>query len=86
MWKHIKLWDTLKLNGVFYHNGVPAFVTPWMPAGNITEYLGKNPNANRLRLASSNVLLVSGISSLYILSPFSFEKQPKGSRTSIYWT
>ena len=45
-------WRYLKLNGVFYYNGVPAIVTPWMPAGNITEYLEKHADVDRFRLAS----------------------------------
>ena len=76
IWKQIRLLYILKLEGVFYHNGVPAIVTPWMPAGNIIEYLGKTPDANRLKLASSSVLPVSGIGSLRVLSPSSFSMQP----------
>ena len=40
----------LKFNGAFYHNGVPAIVTPWVPHGNITNYLEKHSDADRLRL------------------------------------
>ena len=50
----------LKFNGVFDRNGMLAVVTPWMPRGNITEYLKKNPNADRLRLVSLNVLPAPG--------------------------
>ncbi|KAF9647776.1 kinase-like protein [Thelephora ganbajun] len=50
VWKHLSCPYILKLNGVFYHNGVPAIVTPWMSHGNVTEYLKNNPEANRLRL------------------------------------
>ncbi|KAF9645571.1 kinase-like protein [Thelephora ganbajun] len=50
LWKHVSCPYVLKLNGVFYHNGVPAIVTPWMPHGNITEYLENNPKTNRIRL------------------------------------
>ena len=68
----------LKFKGVFYHNGVPAIVTPWMPTGNITEYLGENPNANRLKLASSSVLPVFGIGSLCVLSCLAFGRSRRG--------
>ena len=55
MWKHVSCPYVLKFNGVFYHNDVPAIVTPWMAHGNITEYLEKHPDANRLCLVSPNV-------------------------------
>ena len=45
----------LRFDGVFYRNDVPAIVMPWIPNGNITEYLHKNPDADRLRLVSSNI-------------------------------
>ena len=54
------------------HNGVPAIVTPWMPGGNITEYLEKHADTNRLKLASSSVLPASAVGSLCVLSPCSF--------------
>ncbi|KAF9645573.1 kinase-like protein [Thelephora ganbajun] len=50
VWKHVSCPYVLKFNGVFYHNGVPAIVTPWMLHGNVTEYLESNPEANRIRL------------------------------------
>jgi hypothetical protein len=52
MWKHMVCPYILKFNGLFYRNGVPAIVTPWMPHGNITEYLANHPNVDRLRLVS----------------------------------
>jgi len=52
MWKHVSCPYVLKFDGVFYHNGLPAIVTPWMPHGNITEYLESHPDADRLRLVS----------------------------------
>ena len=57
MWKHVSCPYVLKFNGVFYYNDVPAIVTPWMAHGNITEYVEKNPNVDRLRLASLNIIL-----------------------------
>ena len=39
---------------MFYRDYAPAIVTPWVPHGNITEYLEKSPNVNRLRLVSLN--------------------------------
>ena len=55
MWKYVSCPYLLKFTGVFYHNDMPAIVTPWMSHGNITEYLGKHPDANRLRLVSLNL-------------------------------
>ena len=43
---------TLKLDGLFYRNDVPAIVIPWIPHGNINEYLANHPNADRFRLVS----------------------------------
>ena len=53
MWKHMSSPYILKFNGLFYRNEVPAIVTPWMPHGNITEYL-KSHDVDRLRLVSLN--------------------------------
>ncbi|KAF9789234.1 kinase-like domain-containing protein [Thelephora terrestris] len=50
LWKHVSCPYILTFQGVFYHNDVPAIVTPWMDKGNITEYLLRFPDANRLRL------------------------------------
>ena len=52
LWKHLSCPYLLKFNGVFYHNGVPAIVTPWMSNGNVIEYLEKHTDADRLRLVS----------------------------------
>ena len=52
VWRHVSSPNVLKFNGVFYHNDVPAIVTPWMAHGNITEYLENHPDADRLRLVS----------------------------------
>lgn len=38
MWKHMS-WPYVEFNGVFYRNGVPAIVTPWMSTGHVTELL-----------------------------------------------
>ena len=50
----------LKFDGVFYHNGVPAIVTPWMRHGNIIEYLEKHSDVDRLRLVSLNIPVSNG--------------------------
>ena len=55
MWKHVSCPYVLELEGVFYHNDFPAIVTPWMPNGNITEYLRGRPDADRLHLVSLNI-------------------------------
>ena len=50
VWRHLPCPYVLRFNGVFYHNGAPAIVTPWMENGNINEYLEKHPEANQFRL------------------------------------
>ena len=57
MWRHVSCPYILKFNGTFYYHGVPAIVTPWMAHGNITEYLEKHDDVDRLRLVSVNVPL-----------------------------
>ena len=54
MWKQVSCPYILKFNGIFYRNGVPVILTPWMSHGNITEYLENHPEVDRLRLVSSN--------------------------------
>ena len=68
MWKHTSSPYILKFNGVFYHNDLPAIVTPWMPHGNITEYLERHPDADRLHLVSLKVPPAPKIGSLRTLS------------------
>jgi len=45
----------LKFNGIFYHNDVPAIVTPWVPHGSITKYLEKHIGVDRLQLVRLSV-------------------------------
>ena len=59
----------LQFNGAFYHNGVPAIVTPWMPYGSIAEYLERHADVGRLRLVSSSEPQASDISPFLILVP-----------------
>lgn len=54
MWKHLSCPYVLNFEGVFYHNDIPAIVTPWISHGNIIEYLGDHPGADRFRLVSSD--------------------------------
>ena len=63
---------TLEFIGAFYHGDVPAIVTPWMSHGNITEYLEKHTDADRLRLVNLHPPAVSGIRSLRASSLRSF--------------
>jgi len=69
VWKHVSCPYILKFDGVFYHNGLPAMVTPWMAHGNITEYLEKDAHADRLRLVS---LVALPAPSNWLTSLFSF--------------
>jgi len=64
VWKHVSCPYILEFNGAFYRDGVPAIVTPWMPHGNITEYLEKYPDADRLRLVNLNALAAPGTRSI----------------------
>ena len=87
MWKYMWSWPhILQFSGVFYHNDVPAIVTPWMPAGTVTEYLESHADADRPTLASSSVLPASGVVSPSVLSPCSFWAWSKGSSASTHWT
>jgi len=61
MWKYIMCPHILQFIGAFYHNNVPAIVTPWVRHGNITEYLEKHPDVDRLRLVSLSMPLASGV-------------------------
>ena len=56
VWRQVSCPYVLKFKGVFYHNDMPAIVTPWMPHGNITEYLEEHPEVDKLHLVSSNLL------------------------------
>jgi serine/threonine protein kinase len=69
VWKHVSCPYILKFNGVFYRNEVPVIVSPWVPNGNITEYLETHPDANRFRLVSLNVPLRH---LLHNLTPYRF--------------
>ena len=83
MWKHVSCPYILKLNGVFRRNDIPAIVTPWMPHGNITEYLEKHPDADRLYLVNLNILQAPSVGSPYTLSLRSFYVWQKDSGTFI---
>jgi len=61
MWKCLWSPHILELGGVFFHNGVPAVVTLWMPHGNIAEYLEKHPDTDRLRLVSLRAFPAPGV-------------------------
>ena len=72
VWKHVSCPYILEFNGVFYHNGSPAIVTPWMPHGNLIEYLENHTDADRLRLVSFIVLPARSDSSPHTSVLFSF--------------
>lgn len=72
MWKYVSCRYILKFDGVLYHDDTPAIVTPWMPHGNITEYLEKHADADRLRLVNLNVLPAQSVSLPHKLSLCSF--------------
>ena len=72
VWKHLSCPYLLKFNGVFYHNGMPAVVTPWMSNGCIIEYLEKHTDANPLRLVGWSIPPGLGTSSLRTLMLHSY--------------
>ena len=55
MWRHVSCPYILKPHGIFYHNNVPAVVTPWMPHGTVAEYSEKHTDVDRLQLVRLNV-------------------------------
>ncbi|KAG8727433.1 hypothetical protein FRC12_022505, partial [Ceratobasidium sp. 428] len=42
--------NVLELIGLTQHRGKLAVVAPWMENGNLRQYLGKNPDADRIDL------------------------------------
>ena len=50
MWKRLRHPNIVPLVGVM--QDPLQFVSEWMPNGSLTEYLKKNPTANRIRLVS----------------------------------
>jgi len=83
MWRHVSSPYILKFNGVFYHDDVPAIVTPWMTHGNITEYLENHPDANRLRLVRLHVAPAPKIDSLCICSWWVLSKESSTSMGAV---
>ena len=72
MWKHLSCPYILKFIGVFYHNDMPVIVTPWVPHGNITEYLEEQPDEDRLPLVNPSAPAMPGTRSLRASSLRSF--------------
>lgn len=54
IWKRLSHPNVLPLLGVSVSKNPQYFriVSEWMPNGNVTEYVGSNPEANRLHLVS----------------------------------
>ncbi|KXN81417.1 Serine/threonine-protein kinase HT1 [Leucoagaricus sp. SymC.cos] len=52
LWSHLLHPNVLPLYGIFQPNnqGAIGLVSPWMPNGNMLEYLEKNPNTPRMPL------------------------------------
>ena len=48
MWKHLKHKNIVPLLGIT--TSPLQLVSEWMPGGELTEYIGKHPDANRLGL------------------------------------
>jgi len=48
MWKRLTHPNILSLLGVTIDP--PQLISKWMPGGNMSRYIQKNPNADRLRL------------------------------------
>lgn len=50
IWMECQHPRVLELLGYAYIEGIPCLISPWCPNGNVTEYLIRKPNADRLRL------------------------------------
>ena len=53
LWGHLSHPNILPFYGIYHledKHGRISFVSPWMENGNVTEYLKRNPLANRLLL------------------------------------
>jgi len=61
MWKYMSCPHILNFGGAFYHNGVPAITTLWMPHGNIADYLEKHHHADRVQLVRLSVSQAPGV-------------------------
>ena len=63
MWKRLSNPNTLPLLGAYIRGSELVMISEWMENGNITQYLPKNPRANKPSLAShphnSNSLCLS---------------------------
>ena len=57
MWKHLRHQNTVAFIGVT--QDPLQFVSEWMPNGNLTQYLGKNPGANRVNLVGFSLAITS---------------------------
>ena len=62
VWKRLSHPNVLPLLGVSVSKDPQHFriITEWMPNGDVTEYIGSNPEVNRLRLVSPAICLPRG--------------------------
>ena len=65
MWKRLRHPNIVAFIGVT--RNPLQFVSEWMPNGTLTEYLGKDPNADRTRLVSlSSALTVPRLIKVFL--------------------
>ena len=57
MWKRLKHQNIVPFIGVT--RDPLQFVSEWMPNGDLMEYLGKNPGADRIGLVSSPLVIAA---------------------------
>jgi len=63
VWKRLSHPNILPLLGVSMSKSPQYFriISEWMQNGNVTEYIGSNPEANRLRLVSLSIDPLCGL-------------------------
>ena len=57
MWKHLEHHNIVPLLGI---TPTPLqLISKWMPGGHLTEYINKNPDADRLGLVNSPTVVLN---------------------------
>lgn len=69
IWKNLRHPNVLPLLGVTFNP--PQLVSVWMPGGNLTEYIKKDPGADRCRLVCFplDAEIKSSLTDSYTISP-----------------
>ncbi|KAG8920918.1 hypothetical protein FRC02_000567 [Tulasnella sp. 418] len=67
LWADLRHENIVPLLGYMVRDGIPSFVSPWYPSGNLRDYLESNPNANRLSLVSDVAEALSYLHSIPVV-------------------